>query len=150
MLDEVGPNLAVVKTFAEAAQGEVRVGKQRLISLLNDEPIEERCAFDKCALVDLPPVIVETGGDPPCSGQALEIDRGGVAGRVGLMVIDERASLFLLVTQQPVCDFENEIGKVAVSGDVPPAAESLEQPRDLAEMTFVAKAMTVVAEGELQ
>src|SRR5689334_8521433 len=110
MLHEVGANFAVIKTLPQAAEGELCVRKQRSIAILNDESIKEREAVDERAAVSLVALLIpDLGGDGDDGGDAFEINGGRVAGRIGLVVVDESAGLFLLVVEQPVCDFEDEV-----------------------------------------
>src|SRR5215213_229441 len=66
------------------------------------------------------------------------------------MVVDESAGLVLLIAEEPVCDLKDHIGKITIIGDFRPFAESLQQPGDLTEISFVAKAMAVVLKTTAQ
>ena len=123
VLDEVGAYLAKVNSLAQAADCIFRVGKDRAISVLDDELIEKAKAARAGIEVSFTARAV-------CNRQrgceAFEVDRGGVAGRAGLVVVDEAAGLVLLVTQEPVCDLERHVGEVLLAGHLIPLAERLQ------------------------
>src|SRR5689334_18912909 len=151
MLDEVGANFAVVETLPQAAEREVEVWENRLVPVLDDEFIEKgKGVRERTTIGFVARFIAGFGGDGERGCDAFEINCGRVAGRVGLMVVDESAGLFLLVTEQPVRDFKDELGERCVVRNVPPLAEGLQQPRDLAEVAFVTEAMTVVTKSALE
>ena len=83
MLDKICADLAVVKTLSQTSESEVRVGKYRSISFLNDELVQElKAARER--------VLIRERGQAPlpdlfyleCGSDAFEIDTGGVTGRV--------------------------------------------------------------------
>src|SRR5204863_1795533 len=128
-------------SLAQAADRIVGVGKDRSIALLDDEPVEKAQAAR---------IGIEVGRATPAARdrgrrrEAFEIHRGRVAGRAGLMVVDEAASLLLLISEEPVCDLERHVGELRVARHLPPLAEGLQQPRDLPEVALVPEAMPVV------
>ena len=140
VLDEVSADLAVVQALTEAADRIVRVGEDRSISFLDDELIEKAKAAGAGIKVSFTAVAT---GYRQSGCDAFEIDRGGVAGRAGLMVVDEASGL-VLVTQKPVRDLERHIGEMRFPGHLPPLAKRQQQPRNLSEVPFIAKAMTIV------
>src|SRR4029078_5200283 len=66
------------------------------------------------------------------------------------MVVDESAGLVLLIAEEPVGDFKRQVSKITLARDFRPLAESLQQPGDLPEVSFVAKAMAVVLKTPAQ
>src|SRR5215472_19121838 len=84
------------------------------------------------------------------SGYTLEIKSGSVARGVLLVIVDECARFLLLVLQNPVADFEHELGKVPSCICLPPGAERLHHPRDLTEIPSVAEPVPVILECRIQ
>jgi len=66
------------------------------------------------------------------------------------VIVDESAGLILLIAEQPVSNFKNHVRELLFASDLPPFTERLEQPRDLSEVSLVAKAMAVVLEAAAQ
>src|SRR5688572_9732508 len=139
MLDEVSADLAEVYSLTQAANCIGRVGKDRSISFLDYELIKKAKATRAGIEIGF---TARAAGDIQCGCDAFEIDRGGVAGRAGLMVVDEATGLVLLVTEEPVGNLECHVGEILFARHLPPLTECLQQPRDLSEVAFVAKAMT--------
>src|ERR1043165_636267 len=119
MLHEIRANFAVIETLPQAAESEVCVRKQRSIAVLDDQPIKERKGIgERAAICSVALLIADLGGDGDGGGDAFEINRGRVTGRVGLVIVDESAGLFLLKFKEPVCDFEDEVSECCVFCDV--------------------------------
>ena len=80
MLNEVCADFAVMKTLAQTAESEVEVGEYCSIAFLNDELIQEGKAARKGVAISL----ITTGarGYGYRGRNTLEVDGGGVAGRV--------------------------------------------------------------------
>src|SRR5262249_11010610 len=83
-------------------------------------------------------------------GNAFQIQRSSVARSVLLVAVNECACLFLLIIQDPVADFEDEVGNVPPARLFPAGRERLHHPRDLAEVSPVSKAMSVIFESPKQ
>src|ERR1043165_2931308 len=151
MLHEVGANFAVVKTLPQATESELEIGEKRSITLLDDKTVDKgEGVHERAAIRFVARVVAGFSGHVKRGCDAFQINGGGVAGCVGLVVVDESAGLLLLIAEQPVGDFKDELGEVGLSADVPPVAECLQQPCDLAKVTVVAEAMAVIAEGALE
>ena len=60
------------------------------------------------------------------------------------MVVDERASLVLLIIQKPIGDFKHDVREICFPRDLPPLAEGLQQPRDLPEVALIPEPMSIV------
>src|SRR6185312_13909067 len=69
----------------------------------------------------------------------------GVAGSLGLMIVDEGAAFLLLPLEQPITNFKNQAGKLRVVLETRPGAEGLHQPRRLPKIAKITKAMAIVA-----
>src|ERR1044072_8279560 len=147
MLDEIDANFTVIKSLPQAAQSVVDIGKYRAISLLDDQLIEKAEAARKRVKIN---VIACFVCDLQRGGNAFEVHGGGVAGSVRLMVVNESAGLVLLIAQEPVGDLKHEVAKIMLTRDFRPLAEGLQQPRDLTEVSFVAKAVAVVLKSPAQ
>src|ERR1043166_5584341 len=126
MLDEVGANFAVMEALAKAAQGQIRVWQDRSIALLDDEAIEKSKAVVRRVVVGLKASLVFYARHLDDCGNTFEVDGGRVTRCLGLVVVDEGAGLVLLITEEPICDFENEVRERLLLGDVPPFAEGLQ------------------------
>src|SRR5215470_13003610 len=83
-------------------------------------------------------------------GYALQIKSRSVAWSVLLVIVDECARLLLLVLQNPVADFEHELGKVPPCNCLPPGTERLHHPRDLTEIPSVPETVPVIIECRIQ
>src|SRR6185369_16890686 len=136
-----------MKSLPQAAESVVDIGEDGAIALLDDELIEEAEAARKRVGIN---VIMRFVSDFHGGGDAFEVDGGGVARRIRLMVVDESAGLVLLIAQEPAGDLKDEVSKITIAGDFRPLAEGLQQPCDLTEVSFVAKAMAVVSKTPVQ
>ena len=136
-----------MKSLPQATESVVDIGEYGAISLLDNELVEEAEAARKRVEIN---VITRFVSHLQGGGDAFEVDGGGVARRVRLMVVDESAGLILLIAEEPVGNLKHEVRKIAITGDFRPLAEGLQQPRDLTKVSFVAKAMAVILKTTAQ
>src|SRR5215207_3331548 len=129
MLNEVGANVAVINTLPQTAYTKVGIGKNRLISLLNNQPIEKTKALRKRIDVAMIAIVISaSSSDRQCRGDAFQIDSGRISWRVRLMIVYESAGLVLLITEEPISNLEQYVGKMVFTGDLPPFTQRLQQP----------------------
>ena len=83
MLHKVGANFAVIETLSQAAEGEIEIGKKRVISILDDETIEEgKGVYERATILVVTRPIADLGGNRERGRKAFQVDRRRVAGRV--------------------------------------------------------------------
>src|SRR5258708_26454507 len=142
MLNEIGSNLAVVKSLAKTAKRSRQIGKDEPISLLYDQSIKKTRALQEGARIVLKAgVILQRRRYLPGCGDPLQVKGRRKPGCTRLMIINKCPCLFLLISQDPIRDLKHQIAKGRLASHLPPFTESLQQPRDLTEMAVIAKTM---------
>src|SRR5713101_6606698 len=96
MLHEVDVDFAALRAPAQAADRHGGVGKQRAVARLQDQAIEElEAAPARFEITATTLALARRPGERSRRAEALEIERGRIARRVGLVVVEERAGLVL-------------------------------------------------------
>src|SRR6476620_10525 len=148
MLDEIDADFAGPRTSAQAANRQGGIWKQRLVARLDDQAVEElKPAATSFEVVQMKLFFSHRSRKRRRNAERFEIERSRIAGRVGLMIVEERAGLVLLETENPVRHFEREIGNFAVGCDFVPGAAGLRQPRDLSEVRANMEPVPVIAKS---
>src|SRR5215213_9551134 len=151
MLREVSANLAVIQTLPQTAKRKIQVGKYCSISLLNDQSVQKaKAARERIKVRLITGLFCDSSRDRQGSGNAFEVNSSRVSRRVRLMVVDKGPALILLITEEPIADLKHHIGKMLLTRDLPPLAESLHQPCDLAKVALITKAMSVILKAPAQ
>src|SRR5688572_32809681 len=109
MLDEVDAHVTPRLADAQPAEGPLRIRQQRTVALLIDDAVEEtHPARAGLAVAIAPRLVAERPRQTQRRGHSLQVHASGVAGRIGLLLIDEAAALVLLKVQRPVDDLERQ------------------------------------------
>src|SRR6266571_6645397 len=102
MLHEVDVDFAALRAAAQAAHGHGGVGKQRAVARLQDQAIEElEAAPARFEITATTLVLARRPGERSRRTEAFEVERGRIARRVGLMIVEECAGLVLLEQKNP-------------------------------------------------
>src|SRR6476620_11308317 len=103
MLDEIDADFAGPRTSAQAADRQGGIWQQRLVARLDDRAVEElKPATTSFEVVQVKLFFSHRSRERRRNAECFEIERGRIAGRVGLMIVEERAGLVLLESENPV------------------------------------------------
>src|SRR5438105_14311771 len=148
MLHEVDAHFAGPRAPPQAADRHGRIGQQRGIARLDDQAIEElKSAPARFKILVAARCVAGARRQSGRGAEALQIEGGGVAWRVGLVIVEERAGFLLLKAKDPVGNGEAEFGEARIGANAPPGEAGLRQPRHLPEPWTGEEAMPVIAKG---